>query len=259
MDDKLHDHRKVRRLGVDKLSAIGLWSICGSWSRDNHTEGFVPAEIVQRYDPKERLAGRLVDVLFWESAEQDGEPGYRFHDWEDWQRTEAEITERRSKRSEAGRKGGEASGKQRRSKCEASASADVDDDRSNREASAVPTVEANGNEIEPHTHTHTHTQPQEPSPNGEASSGPRKRGSRIPDDFEVAAEMVSWARENAPDVDGRRETERFRDYWRGKSGKDATKDDWPATWRNWMRKAQDDMGRRPLRAVGDAPSRWVEQ
>jgi hypothetical protein len=55
--------------------------------------------------------------------------------------------------------------------------------------------------------------------------------------------MVTWARKNAPHVDGRIETDQFRDYWQAKSGKDATKLDWPATWRTWMRKAEQHAGR----------------
>lgn len=72
----------------------------------------------------------------------------------------------------------------------------------------------------------------------------RKRASRIRDDFATAgvtAEMVAWAREHAPDINGSYETQKFVDFWRGKSGKDGTKTDWPATWRNWMRKAQEDI------------------
>lgn len=61
-----------------------------------------------------------------------------------------------------------------------------------------------------------------------------KRGTRIPDDFTVTPAMVQWAREKVPHVDGRLETEKFINYWRAKSGKDATKVDWEATWRNWM-------------------------
>jgi hypothetical protein len=67
-----------------------------------------------------------------------------------------------------------------------------------------------------------------------SSSMPRKRGSRIPDDFTVTPEMVAWARERCPHVNGRAETEKFINYWQAKSGKDATKLDWVKTWRNWM-------------------------
>jgi len=67
---------------------------------------------------------------------------------------------------------------------------------------------------------------------------PRKRGTRLPDDFHVTPEMVAWAREHTPDIDGRASTATFIDYWRAKTGKDATKLDWEATWRNWLRKDQ---------------------
>jgi len=36
-----------------------------------------------------------------------------------------------------------------------------------------------------------------------------------------------------------REFEKFRDYWCAKSGATATKLDWQATWRNWLRKASE--------------------
>lgn len=67
-----------------------------------------------------------------------------------------------------------------------------------------------------------------------AARGATKRGTRIPDDFAVTPAMVEWARQKVPQVDGRLETEKFINYWRAKTGKDATKLDWPATWRNWM-------------------------
>jgi hypothetical protein len=67
----------------------------------------------------------------------------------------------------------------------------------------------------------------------------RKLGTRLPDDFAVTPEMVEWFREHCPHVDGKHETERFVDYWHGKPGKDGRKLDWAATWRNWMRTAEE--------------------
>lgn len=66
----------------------------------------------------------------------------------------------------------------------------------------------------------------------------------------MTAEMVEWARTETPGIDGRYETAKFVDYWRGKTGQAATKLDWPGTWRNWMRKAQERAGpaRRPAAA-----------
>jgi hypothetical protein len=33
-----------------------------------------------------------------------------------------------------------------------------------------------------------------------------------------------------------RVADNFRDYWLAKSGRDAVKSDWHATWRNWVRR-----------------------
>lgn len=87
----------------------------------------------------------------------------------------------------------------------------------------------------------------------QGTSLPRKRGSRLPDDFAVTDEMKNWFAANCPSVDGRRETEKFINYWQAKSGKDATKLDWIATWRNWMLTAAE---RSPgsLRANSHRPS-----
>lgn len=79
--------------------------------------------------------------------------------------------------------------------------------------------------------------PENSPPGSSARSRARERATRIPDDFTVTADMVTWANEHTPTVDGRYETAKFVDFWRSKSGRDATKQDWIATWRNWMRKA----------------------
>lgn len=57
---------------------------------------------------------------------------------------------------------------------------------------------------------------------------------RVPGDFAVTPDMEAWATENATLIDWRRETEKFRD-WEFKT----PRTDWAATWRTWMRKAQD--------------------
>jgi hypothetical protein len=74
---------------------------------------------------------------------------------------------------------------------------------------------------------------------------PPKRGTRIPDQFVVTPEMREWASENAPLVNVNRATTLFVNYWRAKTGKDATKLDWERTWQNWLLKDQGDEERRP--------------
>ncbi|MEX1079814.1 MAG: helix-turn-helix domain-containing protein [Homoserinimonas sp.] len=75
----------------------------------------------------------------------------------------------------------------------------------------------------------------------------QKRGTRIPDDFTVTPTMIEWARENAPDVERTRATTMFINYWTAATGRNATKRDWEATWRNWLLKDQQFAERAPGR------------
>lgn len=97
VDDGLPDHRKVRRLGRDKLPAIGLWTLCGAWCSSNLMDGFVPDEIVRRWDASAKYAEKLVAAGLWHHAEHEGEPGYRFHQWSEpgRQPTKAQVEQER--------------------------------------------------------------------------------------------------------------------------------------------------------------------
>ena len=85
----------------------------------------------------------------------------------------------------------------------------------------------------------------------------RARATRIPDPFTVTREMWGWLHEQGiPPEFGNEQTVIFVDYWRGRSGQIATKHDWPATWRNWMRRAWGDQrnrGPRPGVAQRESP------
>lgn len=87
--------------------------------------------------------------------------------------------------------------------------------------------------------------PVTPVPTSLPSQRDRKLGTRLPDDFMPSPEMVEWFRENCPRVDGRTEHAKFCDYWLAKPGKDGRKLDWVATWRNWMRNAEERYTPRP--------------
>lgn len=101
VDDKLHDHRKARAAGA---SAMGVWLLAGSWSADNLTDGFLPSAILQRFG-RQRDAKRLVEVGLWFADEQDGEPGWRFHSWDEFQPTREDTEKRRNAESTAGSEG----------------------------------------------------------------------------------------------------------------------------------------------------------
>jgi hypothetical protein len=78
--------------------------------------------------------------------------------------------------------------------------------------------------------------------------GGAKRATRIPDNWTPSNDLVAWAQETCPNVDGRYETQQFVDYWRAKSGKDATKLDWDLTFQTWFRRANKDAAGKPQRA-----------
>lgn len=80
---------------------------------------------------------------------------------------------------------------------------------------------------------------------GANSPTPRKRATRIPDDFAVTPSMLSWASKNAPHTNVDRATAKFVDYWTAASGAKASKLDWVATWRNWMREEEERSPRSP--------------
>lgn len=67
----------------------------------------------------------------------------------------------------------------------------------------------------------------------------RKRATRIPEGFTPSPEVIEAMRAECPKVDLEAENRKFVDYWSAKAGKDATKLDWDATWRNWIRRAKD--------------------
>lgn len=73
---------------------------------------------------------------------------------------------------------------------------------------------------------------------GADSAKTARRASRIADNFQPTPDDIAWARtKNITDTAQRAETEKFVLYWRAKSGKDATKLDWSATWKGWLLRA----------------------
>jgi hypothetical protein len=61
-----------------------------------------------------------------------------------------------------------------------------------------------------------------------------------PDDCDVGYEL------GLTEDEIRHEHKKFTDYWRGAAGQRGRKNDWNATFRNWLRKAADDKRNRPI-------------
>lgn len=91
VDDGLHAHRKTRAVTkshADKnrdAAPMGLWVLAGSWAAQNGTDGWVPEDELDRWDDDWRaLTSRLVRAGYWWPTDRDGEAGYGFNDWLDY-------------------------------------------------------------------------------------------------------------------------------------------------------------------------------
>jgi hypothetical protein len=94
VDDTLAAHPKTRRAG---LAAMGLWTVAGSWSSQQLTEGFIPDWFVATWPNGKKLARALVVAGYWEDAKDGDETGWLFHDWTDANPTAEKEKERRRK------------------------------------------------------------------------------------------------------------------------------------------------------------------
>jgi hypothetical protein len=61
------------------------------------------------------------------------------------------------------------------------------------------------------------------------------KGSRLSQDWVIPEEYIKFCQTERPELDAELIGNTFKDFWISKSGSDATKLDWFATWRNWVR------------------------
>jgi hypothetical protein len=83
--------------------------------------------------------------------------------------------------------------------------------------------------------------------------GAPKAARKCPDDFSVTGEMREWSEREVPGLDIDRETSKFRDHTFK-----ASRNDWPATWRNWMRQAFEKLPRSRGPSISQEPD-WVRE
>lgn len=226
-DDRLYakftldfpDSPKIAPLSDTAFRAL-VEMVC--WSRRLLTDGFVPEGMFRRFGTEEARNELLTNDPVNPSVIA-AEGGYLVHDFADHQTTKAEVEEMKRQKREAGAKGGRAKAAARQE-----GSKDLADAKqtSSRGASRTPS------EIYPETETETSFA------TDVAKVAPAARGTRIPDPFIVTTDMRRWATESVPAVDVNRSTEMFVNHFRAKTGRDATKADWPATWRNWLLRDQ---------------------
>lgn len=248
VDDSFHGHPKVLSIPRrDRLAAIGLWATAGSWCAQHLTDGRFGRHMIEEFGGAEKHATALVRVGLWE---ENADGSLSFHDWIDWQPTREHVLERRAaeakrkqdwrdrKREKATRPQSVPAGQERDT-----GGTDAGTDAGVRDSSALPDPTRPDPTVVPNGTTNT--------------TAPRKRGTRIADDFTADDDMRQWAAECTPGLDVDAATAEFVDYWRAVPGTKGTKLDWTATWRNRMREVHG--RRRHLRPVADedrAPSFW---
>lgn len=219
VDDSFHSHSKVYAASP---AALGLWVVAGSWSSANRKDGFVPDHALGRLLPDAaELAKELTTAGLWRRVRG----GYQFHDWHDFNPTAEEI--------EADRKAARERMRQIRAK------------RREKYTSAGQGSNGSGE------HSGTFGEraedvrdpdPSRPEPSKEGSDAARLKfdnAVRIPEPFPLSEDMKQWVRDNTPGIDAWKEHEKFIDHWLGAPDKTGRKKDWLATWRNWMRRAQE--------------------
>lgn len=62
------------------------------------------------------------------------------------------------------------------------------------------------------------------------------RGSRLPVDFSLPTDWIAFCQEERQDLNPQKVFAEFKDYWTALPAGKATKTDWTATWRNWVRR-----------------------
>lgn len=212
VDDGFWSHPKTATLSD---AAVTLWVRAGAYSCQHLTDGVISRPVLRLVGTPD-AAEELVAARLWlEDAE-----GWRFHDWDHYQPTKADVEAERAAARERMRE-------RRRNK-------------KGRFEGSSPEQPANVPEkFGVRSSTPTRPDPTRPSISNEIDEKPRKRGTRIPEPFMLTNDMREWAAIETPTVDIDAATRRFVDYWRAETGAKATKLDWVATWRNWLRRDAD--------------------
>ena len=192
VDDQLPVSKKFHRLPPDlRLPAMGLWVIVGAWCSGQENDGIVPDHMVHAWGGTDELAAALVKAGFWKPHDADpDDPGYEYHDWDEWQPTADELEEKRrqgrervAKAREKKRLEREALERQRQQEEDAERNAGVT--RYSRESNAGVTT------------TPTRPDPTRPDPTTESSTQSGDDGRRIAAQVRTAFDSVwqFWPRQ----------------------------------------------------------------
>ena len=143
----------------------------------------------------------------------------------------------------------------KQAKARASAAVSVSVRQANQRAAAeraLMSAQANAERTLPDSPTDVELPTPTPTPiKRERAAQPAGRGQRLPPEWTPEPIHMAFA-EGLGLRNGKAaaELEKFRDYWAAQPGQKGVKTDWPATWRNWVRRATE-----ATAAAGSAPGR----
>ncbi|WP_212112909.1 YdaU family protein [Bartonella queenslandensis] len=78
------------------------------------------------------------------------------------------------------------------------------------------------------------------------------KGHRLPEAWQ--ADIQAAVSEGLSESQAHWQAKKFRDYWQAKSGKEALKADWQATWRNWFRREIERLEQQKQERISPLPS-----
>lgn len=225
VDDRLHSSAKWR---AASKGARALWTTALSWCADQETDGHVPAGMLSVLDGTANDAKSLVAAGLWQKVPD----GWLFHKWSEYQPVRSQLEERREK--------------ERLRLAEKRAKrADV---ASNTGATREGVGAVLNTPTRPDPTTTSNEVVDPPTPQGGKRA--KTKGTRLVADWMPSAELIAQMRAECPQVDLQAEHRIFVDYWIAQPGQKGVKLDWPATWRNWMRRKQGDASRGAPKTFG---------
>lgn len=247
IDDGFWSHPKMLDLSD---SAVVLWVRSGAYSCQHLTDGFIPTKALRILgDPP--AATELVAAGLWE--ETPG--GYLFHDWAEYQETSQAVKARRESAKERQRRSRVAREAKKHPQPPHEAVPDVTRDSRRDFATPDPTRPIS-NTNNPPVGPPTSEAPTTRTKTSTRTAG-TDRGHRLPDDWQPPDDVIARMRAQFPDIDLRAEHAKFVDYWHATPGARGRKADWNATWRNWIRRADEHrrQSRPPANGYGATGSR----
>lgn len=269
VDDGLHSSKKVMMIPrAQRLAAVGLWTIAGSWSAHQLTDGLIPDYMLKEWGATKKLVDALLQCGLWVTVQPSSDDqatvnawsraGQAFANWAEYQPTKEEVDAQREKNREKVRKWRE--GKKK-----------VTEDVTGVQPGNTPVSNPSPDPTRPDpTHlTTTNVVVEAPEgapaaaaelpidtlpgtvgePTQTAPATPKKFRAKprrqIPKDFQLSEELKAWTQTELPNPE-KPYGEIFMKFVNYYTENKIVRADWDLTWKNWIkRESEAGPGRAP--------------